>query len=109
MTNIIWLDDIRNPRQYVSLFSSFGKYKVTWVKSYDEFVSNIIDKLPDVVFFDHDLGLEKSGYDCAKWLIDYCIENNVKPPKYRIQSANPVGRTNIDSLFNSYYKVFGND
>ncbi|WP_350324738.1 cyclic-phosphate processing receiver domain-containing protein [Empedobacter falsenii] len=38
---------------------------------YDDFV-NYINRngLPDFISFDHDLGLRKTGYDCAKfWLI----------------------------------------
>lgn len=48
--------------------------------------------LPDGICFDHDLGEEKTGYDCAKWLVDYCMDNNLKLPLYAIQSANPVGK-----------------
>jgi hypothetical protein len=59
-----------------------------------------------IIHFDHDLGGDKDGYDCAKWLIDWCIENNYPAPDYDIQSANPVGRENIESIFKTYHKVF---
>ena len=42
--------------------------------------------------------------DCAKWLVEYCIDNNKKLPLYNIQSANSVGRENIDSLLKSFNK-----
>ena len=99
----IWLDDTREP--YFAPDES-----VIWVKTYDEFVSmvkgvgkNISDC---IVHFDHDLGEDKNGYDCAKWLIDWCIENEFTVPDYDIQSSNPVGRENINSVFKSYWKVF---
>jgi hypothetical protein len=54
--------------------------------------------LPDVISFDHDLGdfqalhssgyiegelpaEEKTGMDCAKWLVDYCINHNLNCPE----------------------------
>jgi hypothetical protein len=44
-------------------------------------------------------------YDCAKWLINYCIDNKKElPAEILIHSMNPVGSANIKSLFDSYYK-----
>ena len=48
--------------------------------------------------------VEKTGYDCAKWLVEYCIDNNKSLPKYAIQSANPVGKENINSLLMNFNK-----
>ena len=59
------------------------------------------------IFFDHDLGEDKNGtgYDAAKWLVDYCMENGeIDVPDWGIQSANPVGRDNINSLLKNYRK-----
>ena len=47
---------------------------------------------------------EKTGFDCAKWLVDYCLDNNKSLPLYNIQSANPVGKSNIDSLLINYIR-----
>jgi hypothetical protein len=58
-----------------------------------------------IVHFDHDLGDGKNGYDCAKWLINWCLENGYGVPDYDIQTANPVGRKNIESVFNTYNKI----
>lgn len=112
---LLWLDDVRNPLEDDWMnFSPIGKdVEVVWVKSYNEFVSWIIEHgLPDGICFDHDLGEEGeyslSGYDCASWLCGYCIDNKIKKlPKYSIQSANPVGKENIDSILKSYNKIFG--
>ena len=98
-----------------------------WVKSYFEFTTWIEKNgLPDAICFDHDLGKDesiervkrglskrqarilkketKSGMDCAKWLVEYCIDNKLSLPKYSIQSANPVGKENIDSLLKNFTK-----
>ena len=125
MKTLLWLDDVRDPFQNDWLnFSPIGKnVDVTWVTNYQEFIDWImIHGLPDAVCFDHDLNdlqafkssypeivediecNEKTGYDCAKWLVEYCINNNKPLPKYAIQSANPVGRENINSLLTNFNK-----
>jgi hypothetical protein len=94
----LYLDDIRTPRTK------------GWdiVRSYDEFIGWIeINGLPDMISFDHDLGDEttKTGYDCAKWLVSYCTQNNLPYlPEYNIHSANPVGKANIESYLSNAKK-----
>ena len=97
----IYLDDTRS---LPSLFDIV-------VKSYDEFVdlvrmrgSGISDSF---ISFDHDLGEGKNGYDCAKFLVEWCIEHGYEVPQYDIHSANPVGRKNIESIFETYKKIYG--
>ena len=76
--------------------------------------------MPELISFDHDLAdehygthdqldeieyllyEEKTGYHCAKWLIDYCIDNNVEPPHYLVHSMNTAGATNIKYLIENY-------
>lgn len=135
MKRLLWLDDIRNPFENNWLvFSPIEQpFEVIWVKSYIEFTEWIKNNnLPDAICFDHDLGLdvkinlrskgiskkksrkiykemnEKNGYDCAKWLVEYCIDNNLMIPKYNIQSANPVGKENINKLLLSFIKNSNN-
>ena len=73
------------------------------VRSFDEFVSYITENgLPDYISFDHDLGEGKSGYDCAKWLVDYCLDHKLDMPGFSVHSQNPVGRENIEGLLVSY-------
>jgi hypothetical protein len=131
MKRLLWLDDIRDPFANDGewlVFSPIARpYEVSWVKSYEEFTAWISEHgLPSAICFDHDLGLDevhekgtmskralkrhrktpdyKTGYDCAKWLVDYCIDNELMPPPYGIQSANPVGRENIDGLLKNFIK-----
>jgi sulfur relay (sulfurtransferase) DsrF/TusC family protein len=52
---------------------------------------------------------EKTGYHCAKWLIDYCLDNKSLIPKtitILVHSMNPIGSRNIKSLFDTYKKIF---
>jgi hypothetical protein len=113
---LLWLDDIRNPfeNNWRSFSPIMPPFECVWVKSYTEFTDWIIKNgLPEAICFDHDLGIEnvnqelqeeKSGYDCAKWLVNYCLDNHFTLPKWNIQSANPVGKANIDGLLRSFTK-----
>lgn len=110
---LIWLDDIRNPKlmdwliRYAPDFY-YGGGNVIWVKSYGEFTDWIRKNgVPDMVCFDHDLGEDKSGYDAAKFLIDWCFETGDKIPDWNIQSANPVGVGNINQLMSNAKKHLG--
>jgi hypothetical protein len=87
--------------------------------------------MPDLVSFDHDLaeehindyykqllengfqhpsyGLykEKTGLDCAQFLIDYCQQNNVPLKQCAVHSHNPVGASNIQSFINGFHRHMG--
>jgi hypothetical protein len=47
----------------------------------------------------------KTGYDAAKWLVQYC-HSNCLPffPEYNVHSANPVGKANIESYLSNAKK-----
>lgn len=112
MKTLLWLDDYRNPyktdNDWVRAFSPIGVgCKVIWVKNYKQFINWIIkNSLPDAICFDHDLGTEHTGYDCAKWLVSYCQDNNLALPLWNCQSANPVGRSNINGILNNYKNYY---
>ena len=105
---LLWLDDLRNPMENDWLrFSPIGRdVKVVWVKSYDEFISylNKPIPLPDAICFDHDLGEEKTGYDCAKYLVEMCMNMKLRLPKWNIQSDNQVGKENIAAYLTNFTK-----
>lgn len=123
----LFLDDYRNPFDCVGYMNrrigrDSTKYIGEWVivKDYNQFCDIITEKgLPELVSFDHDLANEHylydlatkddwndyyltehemTGYDCAKWLIDYCMIHGKKLPKYFIHSMNPIGSENIKKL-----------
>jgi hypothetical protein len=47
-----------------------------------------------------------SGFECAKWMVNYCLDNNLHLPDWHIQSANPVGAENIKSYLQSFAKSY---
>jgi hypothetical protein len=129
--NLLWLDDLRNPHEgkWIEEFAPdyLNSGSIIWVLNYEEFIEWIRKNgLPEMICFDHDLGedvaiklvskgfnkkkarevkkLAKSGYDCAKWLVDYCIDHDLQIPDWNVQSANPVGKENINGLLNNAKK-----
>ena len=117
MKKQIYLDDIRTPKEDIWMV----------VRNYDEFVEAVTSiglKNIDVISLDHDLGdtamteyftnvspnykldysniVEKTGMDCAKWLVEYCINNNLKFPDYEVHSMNVIGKMNIKSYIESF-------
>jgi hypothetical protein len=127
----LFLDDVRNPGDCVSYMRPNEQYyALDWdiVRNYNHFVNYITENgVPDEISFDHDLAdehydpsmyesvesygkrygsfKEKTGYDCVKWLADYCVENIIPMPKCYVHSMNPVGRDNIWSVINSTNKI----
>lgn len=80
----------------------------TIVRSYIDFKALITKRgLPTYISFDHDLGTEETGYDCAKWLVEYCLDKDLAVPEFNVHSANGPGGDNIKGLLNSYNKFKG--
>jgi hypothetical protein len=119
----LFLDDVRLPN-HVTWVDLPPNQHYSVVRNYQEFVDLItLRGIPKFVTYDHDLsddhyghGLrgdnipydqyaEKTGYDCAKWLVDYCMKKSVKHPPYQVHSMNPVGKQNIISYVESYNKT----
>ena len=132
MKTLLWLDDLRNPfiNAEGKVPNSIHDWNINWVLNYEEFVTWItMYGLPDTISFDHDLAdehytpeeywddydrskayqdiqmyQEKTGVDCAKWLVNYCMDNSKRLPEFYVHSANPVGADNIRGLLNNYLK-----
>ena len=113
----LYLDDMRNPIA--------DDWQV--VRSYDEFVAHIrmhgLENY-EVISLDHDLGdtamneyytnvrdnykidysniTEKTGLDCAKWLVSESMTNKIPLPQIYVHSANPIGSSNMMGYINNY-------
>ena len=128
MKRALYLDDQRTP---TNTLPGYEPWFV--VRNYDQFVEWVsLNGMPDFVSFDHDLAeehiddyfkqklalgyqhpsyneyTEKTGLDCAKWLVDLVQAN----PKLVIKacsvhSHNPVGANNIHSFINGFKKHMG--
>lgn len=114
---LLFLDDIRYPVEAYHYTRQDIFLRKDWhiVRNYEQFVSRILEKgLPDMISFDHDLAeihylqsgsgeyTEKTGYDCAKWLVEYCMDHHLDLPEFYCHSMNPVGKENIESLLKNF-------
>jgi len=125
MSYKLFLDDVRRPETtfYYMELPVFLEPDWIIVRNYYAFISLIQNKgIPKTIAFDHDLAdihykvqsfnyddpdYERTGYHCAKWLIDYCMDNKEElPNEIIVHSMNPYGSANIKSLFDTYFKVW---
>ncbi|BAP29972.1 uncharacterized protein CHSO_0935 [Chryseobacterium sp. StRB126] len=117
---LLFLDDIRYPIEAYRYTKQDIFLRKDWhiVRNYDQFVNRILEKgLPEMISFDHDLAdehylkpdakefVEKTGYDCAKWLVEYCMDNDLDLPRFYSHSMNPVGKENIEKLLKNFKKL----
>lgn len=117
----IYLDDLRTP------ITSDRVWEV--VRSYDEFVTRITElglENIELISLDHDLGdsamnerytnvsvnftlnydniEEKTGMDCAKWLIEKWMDG-APVCKVMVHSANVIGSVNMMGYINNYRHI----
>ena len=123
----IYLDDVRTPLGPTHELMLDVEWTV--VRNYDEFVSTVmyigLDNI-ELISLDHDLGdsaikewktnvyhnykldydniTEKTGYDCAKWLVEQWMEGKPVITVYT-HSANAIGSANIMGYINNYKHV----
>ena len=124
----IYLDDMRTPKPSdIRWFVSTPEWTV--VRSYKEFVSKITEiglENIELISLDHDLGdsaikewqtnvyhnytlnydniTEKTGMDCAKWLIEQWLDG-APVCKVMVHSANAVGSANMMGWINNYKHI----
>jgi len=116
----LFLDDERMPKDVTwLLIGGVGHWSTDWniVRSYDEAIAWVTENgFPNVISFDHDLGLmhyandysdEKTGYHFANWLVEYDMDTDTMPEnfKFTVHSKNPTGSENIRELLNNYIRV----
>ena len=133
VTYNLFLDDFREPSDAFYYTHNPIYNKLYWhvVINYEQFTEKIehnydtLGSLPTVISFDHDLAdfhydvqdhldqdyydlcdvqNEKTGYHCAKWLVDFCMDNELELPEYYSHSMNTVGRRNILGYLDNYKK-----
>lgn len=116
----VFLDDIRTPKMSHNSTKGLGvKYSNSdkWVIirdyfSFIKFIDKNIKKIK-LISFDHDIasykeGKEYTGKDAANYLIEVCLDNNIKMPCWYVHSDNTVGAKNIDTILKNYVKVIEN-
>lgn len=122
----LFLDDFRVLDDMIGPPWSNNEWVV--VRSHDEFVDYITKNgLPKIVSFDHDLAdehydyyfehqkpidydevKEKTGMHSVKWMCNYILDNDLidQFPECHVHSANPQGKLNIESVINTFKKVY---
>lgn len=98
MKNYLYIDDIRIPEKKQD-------YQLYIARNYNEAINALTQQEFDIISFDHDIGIGKTGYDIAK----YIVKNNIKIKEgFYIHSMNVVGKKNIYELLVHYnYKYLG--
>lgn len=115
----LFLDDVRSAEMvFMNTIDPVYENNNEWeiVRSFNEFVSYIEEKgLPEFISFDHDLDFEhyklenqqdidyekmeiKTGFHAAQWLVNYCADNKLKLPNYKVHSMNLAGKRNIERI-----------
>ena len=115
----IYLDDVRTPIDSDWII----------VRNYDEFISKVKEigfENIELISLDHDLGdtamtewhrnvyhnytlnydniVEKTGMDCAKWLVEQWLEGSPVVDVV-VHSANAIGSANMMGYINNYRHV----
>lgn len=123
----LYLDDVRTVTEQLPNAEPW-----VIVRNYDEFVAYIEEHgIPDLISFDHDLGKEhmedyyaqmfaqgyqipdyakykeKTGLDCARYLIRYSEQSGQPIKACVVHSHNPVGGENIMKEINGFKSHMG--
>jgi len=77
----IWLDDLR-------------KAKKDWITIIcaEDAIALLKEGIVKEISLDHDLGLQKTGYDVINWIEKEVMTKGFNPPIIHIHTDNPVGR-----------------
>lgn len=107
----LFLDDLRSINM---VYDKRMTDEFDIVRSYEDFVLYIQEKgLPYFISFDNDLGLDTDGnvapdgYAAAKWLV-YESGLDLKDLTFKVHSANPVAREQIQGLLTNYIQHLRN-
>ena len=102
----LFIDDQLTPGEATESFGLPPDKKWRCLKTYSDFEEYLHKHgIPKFISFDFMLGIDKTGLDCAKLLVKYCLENNIdKLPECRCHSALQSGRQAIESYLMFYGK-----
>lgn len=123
----LFLDDERMPEDvynfmmkdaygdaFMEMEASMYQKNDNWVivRTYHEFILQIATYgFPFMVSFDHDLAdfsgpnrEERTGMDCAKWMVSVLMNKPEEFPIWKVHSKNTVGAENIDKYLKNARK-----
>ena len=87
----IWLDDVR-PAPEGWNHCKKAEEAFWYIMNAESCLGDRVTELS----FDHDLGAIHTGYDLARWIEALAYNNRIPAITWKIHSANPVGRKNIE-------------
>lgn len=123
MSYNLFIDDIKTPKDIWKITKNpdYAVYNWVTVKNFNDFIDVIAKNgLPTRISFDHNLSeehegfdikgkiipyddfKEPTGYDCAVWLIEYCLDNEKMLPVWKVHAKKGNGKKNIDEILNSF-------
>jgi len=123
----LFYDDFRHPQDAFNIWKDTDFLKLDWivVRSHNEFkeaIENNLkdDKWPSIISFDHDIVDEHydmdfsdmnyhktthpTGYHTAIWLVEFCKENELDLPAFKVHSQSPSGKRNIIKVLEGFAK-----
>jgi hypothetical protein len=103
----LFLDDERQPWDVT--WGQFDYSKTSWliVRTYETFIEAIKLYFPLRISLDNDLQTEKEGFDCLKWLCNYCMDHRLDLPEIFFHSGNTVAVDHMQTYVASFKKVNG--
>jgi hypothetical protein len=114
----LFLDDERIPAQATwANYESHPIFKdANWIvaRTFQQFKDTITQYgMPVGISFDHDIqdfhdGVEYTGSTCARWLSNYCLDNQLPLPAYILHSQNGEGVKNMLSILAGHLKIHPN-
>ena len=110
--NGIFLDDERWPKDVTWITLPDANWLVVRTTlDVQDAIKNVFDgQLPEYVSFDHDLqefyeyDVERTGYDCLKWVVKYAMEYDMMLPTCSFHTQNIVGERNMRSYYQGALK-----
>lgn len=119
----IYLDDMRTPldenwmvvrdyKQFVSIINLHGLENISLISLDHDLGDSAMAEYYNNVRVNYKLDYdnivnEKTGLDCAKFLVRTSINRKIPLPKIQVHSANPIGASNIIGYINNFLKNEG--
>lgn len=104
---MIFLDDERMPEEVTWIQYPAGT-EFSIVRTVEEFITEVVKNAGNIelISFDHDIqdysgpnGSEVTGYDLIKWLVNFCLDNNVEIPQCIFHTKNIIGERNMKAYY----------
>lgn len=119
MKERIYLDDVRTPidkdwiiarnyDEFVKIVKTYGLENIKTISLDHDLGDSAMKEWHKNVYHNYSLNYdnitEKTGYDCAKWLVEQWMNGEAVVDVYT-HSANAIGASNIMGIINNYRHI----